>query len=209
MLHEVKELIGSSVMATDGEMGSVQTLLFDDRSWTICYLVVDVGTWLKRRAVVLPVTALVLPDWSKKYFSVSLTKDQVRDSPDVDTEKPVSRQQEIAMEEYWGKMVYGVSSEMGLRAQDPTRKKYPVRTQEDPDLRSAWRLIDYEVWATDGRIGSLEGLIMDEASWHLGYLDVKAGDWLFNRSVLIPTGWVKSVFWADRRVNLHHSRQGI
>lgn len=209
MLHEVKELIGSSVMATDGEMGSVRTLLFDDRSWAICYLVVDVGTWLKSRAVVLPITALEPPDWSKRIFNVRLTKDQVRDSPDVDNEKPVSRQQEIAMEQYWGKMVYGVSTEMGWGAQDPTRKKYPVRTHEDPDLRSASRLFDYKVWAEDGEIGALDGLIMDEASWHIGFLDVKAGDWLFNRSVLIPTGWVKSVSWADRRVNLDHSRQGI
>jgi hypothetical protein len=50
---------------------------------------------------------------------------------------------------------------------------------------------------------------MDESSWHLGYLDVKAGDWLLNRSVLIPTRWIESVSWADGQVNLHHSRDGI
>lgn len=76
-------------------------------------------------------------------------------------------------------------------------------------LRSAWDLIEYEVWATDGEIGALEGLIVDETSWHLGYLDVKAGDWLQGRSVLIPTRWVKSISWADLRINLHHNRDGI
>ena len=68
----------------------------------------------------------------------------------------------------------------------PTGRKYPVHTKKDPHLRSARGLLDYEIWATDGEIGRLEGLIMDEASWHLGDLDVKAGDWLHGRTMLIP-----------------------
>jgi len=58
-------------------------------------------------------------------------------------------------------------------------------------------------------MGRLEGFIMDEASWHLGYLEVKTGDWLNDRSVLVPTRWVKSVFWDDHRVSLHHTRAGV
>jgi sporulation protein YlmC with PRC-barrel domain len=209
MPHNLKELVGSSVIATDGEMGSVRNLLFDDISWTIRYLVVDVGTWHKRREVVLPIAAVDLPDWVKRTVHVHLTKGQVGDSPDVDIEKPVSRQQEIAMEEYFGKFTYWVSTQLEGGTLIPTGRKYPVRTKEDPDLRSAWNLPGYEVWATDGAIGRLESLIMEEATWHIGYLDVKAGDWLHSRSLLIPTRWVKSVSWADCRINLHHSREGI
>lgn len=142
-------------------------------------------------------------------FHLGLTKEQVRDSPDLDTEKPVSREQEIAMEEYWGKIAYWASTELEGDALTPTGRKYPVRTNEDPDLRGGVNLIDYQVCATDGEIGRLEGFMMDEASWHLGYLDVKAGDWLLSRSVLMPTRWIKSVSWASCRVNLHHSKDGI
>ena len=209
MLHDLKTLTGSSVIATDGEIGTVRNFLFDGLSWTIRYLVVDVGTWFKRRDVVLAISAVEQPDREKRTINVRLTREQVRDSPDVDTEKPVSRQQEIALEEYWGKMTYWVSTHFEGGALIPTGRKYPVHTIEDPHLRSAWDLLDYDVCATDGEIGRLEGLIMDEASWHLGYLDVKAGDWLQGRSLLIPTRWVKSVSWADCRVNLHHSRDGI
>jgi len=209
MLLDLKTLTGSSVIATDGEMGKVRNFLFDDLSWTIHYLVVDAGTWFKRQDVVLAISAVEQPDREKRTINVRLTREQVRDSPDVDTEKPVSRQQAIAMEEYWGKMAYWVSTHMEGGALIPTGRKYPIHTIEDPHLRSAWDLLDYEVCATDGEIGRLEGLIMDEASWHLGYLDVKAGDWLRNRSVLIPTLWVNSVSWADCRINLHHSRDGI
>jgi len=42
-------------------MGSVSDFLFDDQSWMIRYLAVDVGSWLSRRAVLLAITALEQP----------------------------------------------------------------------------------------------------------------------------------------------------
>jgi hypothetical protein len=38
-----------TIEATDGNLGSVVDLCFDDRSWTIRYLVVDAGSWLPDR----------------------------------------------------------------------------------------------------------------------------------------------------------------
>jgi hypothetical protein len=95
---------------------------------------------------------------------------------------------------------------LGAASSLPSGRKYPVHTKGDSHLRSAWELAGYEVWATDGEMGRVEGFIMDDACWHLGYLDVKAGDWLYSRSVLVPTRWVSSVSWADHRVNLHHAQ---
>ena len=87
MLYELKALIGSPVIATDGETGSIRTFLFDDQSWKVSYLVVDVGGWLKRRDVVLPIAALEQPDWAKRTCCAHLSRAQMRDSPVVDTEK--------------------------------------------------------------------------------------------------------------------------
>ena len=202
MFHDLGTLTGSSVIATDGEMGSVRNFLFDGQSWTIRYLVVDVGSWLSRRAVVLAITAVEKPDWAKKTFHVRLTKEQVRNSPDVDAEKPVSWQQEIAMSEYFGWPVYWQDNEFSSAPSIAVGRKFPVHTEEDSHLRSAWDVVGYEVWAADGEIGRLEGFIVDDASWHLGYLDVKTGDWLHGRSVLVPTRSVESISWAHRRVQL-------
>ena len=207
MLYELKALIGSPIAATDGEIGSVCTFLFDDQSWKVRYLVVDVGNWLKRRDVVLPITTLEKPDWTNKTCRAHLTKDQVRNSPDVDTEKPVSRQQEIAMHDYFGPLASWVDSEFGMPAM-ATGMEYPVQTAEVLHLRSTSNMLGYQVWATDGEFGALEGFVMDEASWHLGYLDVRGGDWLHSRSVLIPTRWVESVSWAEFRIQLHHTKAG-
>ncbi len=201
-------LVGSPVIATDGETGRIRNFLFDDQSWKVRYLVVDVGNWMKRRDVVIPVTALEQPDRANKTFRAHMTKKQIADSPDVDAEKPVSRQQEIAMAEYFGPLACWIDREFGLSSL-PTGASYPVRTAEDLHLRCSSHLLGYHVWATDGDFGTLEGLVMDEASWHLGYLDVKSGDWLQNRSVLVPTASVQSVSWPDLRIYLSHAKTGI
>ena len=209
MLHLLQTLVEHRVIATDGEIGSVRDFLFDDQTWAIHYLVVDVKRWLTREEVVLPVTAIKQLDWENKTLHVQLTKEQVRQSPDVDTKQPVSRQQEIAMQDYFGKFAYWLDSGSSMTSSMPTGMEYPVHTKGDLHLRSISNLEGYKVWGTDGELGRMEDFILDEASWHLGYLEVKAGEWLLCRPVLVPTRWVKSISWAHRRVNLHHTREGV
>jgi len=55
-------------------------------------------------------------------------------------------------------------------------------------------------------VAGLGKSILDDTTWHIGYLEVKAGKWLLNRTVLIPTRWIESVSWDNCRVNLHHMR---
>src|SRR5664279_3713168 len=101
MLNSLEALNDASVIASDGEIGKIQQFLFDDQSWMIRYLVVDVGGWLTRQSVVISVTVAEEVNWAKKSIHVRLSKEQVRHSPDIDTTKPVTRQQEIAMREHY------------------------------------------------------------------------------------------------------------
>jgi hypothetical protein len=84
-----------------------------------------------------------------------------------------------------------------------------VHTTEDNHLRSWEDVIGYEVWASDGVVGCLESFVVDDAVWHISYLDVKTGEGFQIRSVLVPTSWVKSISWADHHVNLQGSRERI
>ncbi len=199
MFHELKELVGHNVNTIDGEIGRIRTFLFDDRSWKVRFLVVDVGRWLANREVVLPTAALEHPDWDNKICRVQLTKQQVCESPAVDTEKPVSRQEEIAMEAYYGAFGNWISSEFGLSSL-PAYREYPVPTGEDRHLRSTSHVLGYEVFVPHGGKACLEGFVLDEERWHLSYLDVKLEEWLSNRSLLIPTGWVEGIYWATHQI---------
>jgi PRC-barrel domain len=199
MFHELKELVGHTVNAVDGEIGHIRTFLFDDRTWKVRFLVVDVGRWLTDREVVLPTAALEQPDWQKRICRVRLSKEQVRNSPGIDTEKPVSRQQESAMEEYYGAFGCWISDEFGLSSL-PAYREFTVQTAEDRHLRSTSHVLGYEVFVPHGGKACLEGFVLDEERWHLGYLDVKLEEWLSNRSLLIPTGWVEGIYWATHQI---------
>jgi hypothetical protein len=207
MVRRLEDLTDASVQATDGDVGKVRNFLFDDQLWKVRYLVVEVGHWLARRDVVLAVSSIDRTDWDGKVFRVRLTKDQIRQSPDVDSTRPVSRRQEVAMSEHYGWTGYWEDRrdlDTPLVSQ-PVGREYPAPAGEDPHLRSAEAVLGYEVWATDGEIGRVENYIVDDAAWHIGYLDVKLNEGFPTPMMWIPTEWVRSLSWGAHKVALNHA----
>ena len=98
-----------AIEASDGEIGTVADLLFDDRTWTTRWLVVSTGNWFLRHNVLLPISALGKPDAKLRQFSVQLTRQQVKDSPDADTDLPISRQVEADVFHHYGANPYWTS----------------------------------------------------------------------------------------------------
>ena len=94
MLRTTNDLIDCTISATDGCVGRIKDCYFDDQTWVVRYLVVDTGTWLSRRLVLIPPSTIVSPDWPKQVLAVGFTRQQVEDCPDIDTHRPVSRQHE-------------------------------------------------------------------------------------------------------------------
>jgi hypothetical protein len=52
----MKKLRGYNIRATDGYIGKDYEFYFDDRSWSIRYLVVDIGNWFSGRQVIINLT---------------------------------------------------------------------------------------------------------------------------------------------------------
>ena len=106
MLRNANDLKGFTIRATDGELGNVDQLYFDDKTWAIRYFVVETGGWLGGRRVLISPIAVVQADWQAKRVDVALTKKQVEHSPNVDTHQPVSRQNEAEYYGYYGYPCY-------------------------------------------------------------------------------------------------------
>ncbi len=102
MIHSVYELQGYAIRATDGEIGSAQYCLFDDQHWTVRYLVVDTGGWLSGRRVLISPIFIRAVNQNDQIIEVSLNRQQVENSPGVETEMTVSRQKEIEFARYYG-----------------------------------------------------------------------------------------------------------
>ena len=224
MKRSIKSLIGFAIGATDGEIGEVKEFYFDDHTWTVRYLIVETGGWLNNRKVLISPQALLEPNWNSKIFPINLSKDKIKNSPDVDTERPVSRQHEIEMynyypwTSYWGAGVWGggmgvtgMMTDASEPFEDAVKREVNKDLQADFDthLRSANKVTGYTIHAIDGKIGNVEDLIVDDTSWKLDYFEVDTGHWFPGKKVLISPDLVKEINWSNSEVILNISEAEV
>ncbi|MFQ5911468.1 MAG: PRC-barrel domain containing protein, partial [Thermoplasmata archaeon] len=179
------------VQGKDGEIGSVHGFLFKDDSWRIAYIVVDAGKLLSGHKAIIPPAALESCDQVKKKLSVSLRKKQVKNGPDIDSDKPVSRQKEIELNRYYGWPMPGIAlpaadmpSVHGLVPAPESREGRPSSVDNDTNLRSTREIIGYRIEASHGTVGEVEGFLVDDESWTIRYVIVSLGKPLHGKQVL-------------------------
>jgi hypothetical protein len=85
VLHKANGLRGYHILANDGEIGHVDDFLFDERTWTIRYLVVDTSNWIGGRSVLISVASLERIDSPARKIHVKLTRDAIKRGPSVET----------------------------------------------------------------------------------------------------------------------------
>ena len=221
MLTNATFLKGLAIHATDGELGTVDEFYFDDETWGIRYLTVDTGGWLGGRQVLISPLSVVRTDWQARRLDVSLTKRQVENSPDINTQQPVSRQHEAAYLGYygypyywagpylWGPGLYPVNLEIPRAASDAAMLDGIRNESTDSHLRSANAVTGYHVQATDGEIGHLDGFVIDDETWAIRYIEVATRNWLPGKKVLVSPGWIERVSWDDSKVYVALSREAI
>ena len=225
LLHSIEGLQGFSLSATDGELGHVKDVYFDDSEWTVRYLAVDTGGWLTGRKVLISPISIRSADWNKQSLSVNLTKQQVQDSPSIDTAKPVSRQHEtdyynhFGYPYYWtGPYLWGYTLLPGMLEQKPledpgrqeTRERMELeRSRNSPHLRSADEVIGYDIQASDDTIGHVEDLLFDEENWRIELMVVDTRNWWPGKKVMIPPGLIERVSWEGKSVVVRVTREQI
>ncbi len=229
MLRNASAVSGYAIIASDGHLGTVSDFLFDDTTWLIRWLVVETGNWLSGRKVLLPAFALGHLNLERREFSVRLTRQQVKDSPDIDTERPVSRQMETGIYDYYGWSPYWASgADMGgwgygygygggavapFPSPGSSRREVNIvaarRSDDDPHLRSTEAISGYHIHAKDGEIGHVEDVLIEEADWSIHYLIVDTKNWWPGKKVLVSPRSVREIDWADNLVNIDLDRQKV
>ncbi|HQR34949.1 MAG TPA: PRC-barrel domain-containing protein [Blastocatellia bacterium] len=239
MLRSVNDLKDFEIVATDGEIGSVEQFYFDDERWAVRYIVVNTGSWLSGRQVLLSPFSVMHVDRENKKLQVTLTKSQVEKSPNIDMHKPVSRQMEAAHSDYygysyywgspllWGSGEYPVAATQQMAAATAGGSSAAAATAttgrlatteivtearvapEDVHLRSTQEVASYNIAAMDGEIGHIKDFILEDDSWTIRYLAIDTRNWLSGKKVLVSPQWVSSVDWAQGKVHVNLSREGI
>jgi hypothetical protein len=227
MLHAISALKGFAIEATDGRIGTAVDFLFDDRSWKVRWLVVDCGSWLAGRKVLIHPSAISYAGFEYKRFEVTLTKAQVHGSPALLEHQPVSQQMQSHLYDYYGwdpdwsgsyfgGTMGGMAPSMmappspGAQMQaEPRTAGAPTPQGGDPHLRSVVEVIGYYIQATDGEIGYVENLMLDNEDWSLQYLIVYTSSWWLGQSVLIAPHAVTGIDWFNRQVQLDVPREKV
>jgi sporulation protein YlmC with PRC-barrel domain len=201
MLRRAREMFGYSIRASDGEIGHVYNLYFDDRTWAVRYLIVQTGDWLNTRRVLISPSVVTSNAPESRIYSVRLSRAQVQASPAVEADMPVSRREEISMAVHYGWPSYW--------SPKPPSSPALEELDGDPHLRSVREVIGYGIRACDGEIGHVDDIIIGEEEWTIRYAVVDTINWLPGRKVLLAAEWIEGVNWADQQMTVGIPRETI
>jgi hypothetical protein len=222
MLRSMKDMEDYAIVATDGIIGRVADYYFDDEGWAIRYLVVKFAgddADASREVLISPIS-IGTPNWVDKLLPVNLTQRQIESSPDIDTAKPISRQQELGYLGYygygrywgggglWGAGLYPDVLQAGL--QPPAALSHGAAdSHQDPHLRSGNAVMRYYVHASDGDIGHVAGFLVEEKTWAIRYLVVNTSNWWVGHQVILPLDAIVGMSWTESILSVSSTRHSI
>ena len=209
MPKNIKDFYGTKLAALDGDIGQITDFYFDDKAWVIRYVVAETGSWLGGKKVLLSPFAFGSFPEEGMPPPVKLTRQQIQNSPPIETQLPVSRQYEIkyyrhfGWPTYWeGRWSWGVGSYPVLlppAKPDTAAPQFP-HDQDDNHLRSTRAIDGYSVESSDGIIGHVCGFTADPGTWAIHGVMVSTGPWYSGREMLISPGQINEISFAEHKM---------
>lgn len=234
LLQCLSDLDGFVVRASDGTIGYVRDFYVDDETWVVRYLVVETGSWLPSREVLVSPLAIGRPNWTRRVMPVSTTKCQVSGSPRIDIGRPITREHEMQYLAYYGFPYYWgsvgsndqeVYPDLMLLKGDSDRanvgepeddtvnvgagSKVEIDKATDRHLLSFKTLRRCDIDATDGHVGYLRELLFDEPTWSIRYVVVATSRWWPGHRVLIAPKWIQALSCYDSKITVSLTRQAV
>ena len=215
--RRVRDISALTLYASDGQIGSVVELYFDDQNWKVRYLIINTGGWLSGRNVLIAPIAVAGIDDADASMRINLRKDQIEQAPPIEKAKTVSRRYEEAYYKHfrWAPYWQPVATVLGnpiLHPETPAMNVDEPVLPESPEkshLRSSEEVTGYGIHAQDGEIGHIEDLVIDQEDWIVRYAEVDTRNWLPGKKVLVPTGRIQQIDWQSQSVAMSLTRHAI
>ncbi len=226
MLSKAKKLKNFTLKCIDGEIGKVKDFYFDDQDWNIRYLRVNTGNWLFGRQVLVSPFSIASVNFEEEYITTNLTKDQIENSPNLESEKPVSEQFQKAFNNYYAFPLYAggmrYAGNMGNPGVGTILPIKPIETKNDtsmfnfqdengwdPHLRSMDNVNGYGIQAIEDDFGHVADFIIDVETWSIHYLEIDTSNWLPGKKVLLSPEWISQINWGESLVFVNLSSDQI
>ena len=218
MLKNIKEMYGSRLAALDGDIGHVKDFYFDDKSWVIRYLVADTGAVADRAP---------RPGFAARLRPLQPGRKGAADKPHTvaDREEPVHRVAQAGLPAIRDRLLpllwmagllerrrtvgHGGVSPGHTPSKDEMADRLEPHHRDDKHLRSTHEVAGYEIQATDGPIGQVTGLLVDDRSWMIHDLVVEAGHWYSGKEVLIAPSKIERISYEESKVFVSLTKEDI
>lgn len=105
-LRSTREVRNYTVNGRDGQLGGIDDFLLDAQAWVLRYVVVDTGSWLSGRKVLLSPDWFAGWDWVNKAAAVPITKREAEGSPEYRPDGPLDRAYEARLHDFYGRSAY-------------------------------------------------------------------------------------------------------
>jgi hypothetical protein len=83
------------------------------------------------------------------------------------------------------------------------------REDNDLHLRSVKAVTGYHIHASDGEIGHVADVLVEDADWGIHYLVVDTRNWWPSRKILVSPRSIRDIDWMSEMVNLNVARQRV
>lgn len=221
MLFFTSDLKEYNIDATDGEMGKIKDLYFDDKNWAIRYAIVDTRKWLPGRKVLLSPETFVNFNEADKKLEVEYDKEHVRNSPPIPEDRPVTRDAETSLIGYYGWSRHWLTDarwgadngpitsafDQGDSMGQQVREDIPPETaRPDYDLRSEEETLVFKVHADDGKIGTVVDFVYDDQSRNIQYIVVQSSEnYVDTEFYIYRPEEIESVDWFEQDIYVKDS----
>jgi hypothetical protein len=227
MLRSLKELESYEIGASEGSIGCVKAFYFDDIDWIIRYLYLDAGTWLSSQRVLLSPESIRREILEQKGLLVTGAGEPGGKISDLDADESNRQREEMPYLGYYGyryhwtgKGLRGESDYPGMLIKGvgygdsggeyrPAQDAHDGQVSDDagfkrgdPRLQNARRIVGYRVQASDGDLGRVQELLIDDKTWAIRFMVVEAGDWWRGHRLLIAPHWIHAADWVDECISL-------
>lgn len=212
MLYFTSRLKSYNIHATDGEMGKVKDVCFDDHSWAIRYAQVDTHKWLPARNVYLSPSSFTGVNVDEEIVEVDYTKDTIKNSPTIPADTEISKANEASLTEYYGWNRYWRGANLWGAVDRPFIPKVPIQDEENAAKRNEMEMnentnyvllnesdtIGMKVHGHDGKMGEITDLVFDDEFWKIQYLAIKFLKIPAEKYYLMDTKHITSIEWLDK-----------
>lgn len=211
MLWSARGITGYEMAATDGVMGRVSDVVFDDRAWRVRAMAVTIDQWSPHRTVLIDPIFLRRPDPQARVVPVAMTRQQVYESA-LRRETATRRVQGLYEREpscHWNSRGVMLVAEPWFATARQQVDELPALLDADRHAQTVERVCGFRVMGDDGPAGFAADFVLDVLHWRIRQIVVDLGRLLPGPRVLVGTESIDDIDRRRMAVNAHLTRSQV